>query len=417
MNISDESTKLMRFFSKNFDKEITNKSSTSQKKTDSILSTLYEKLRLSDKEVDSLNSSNKVKKYIKNDKLPNSDLLHSSFVVDECREFMDKKTKYIQINTKIFDKKITIYYTLFEKKINIKKYEKSIKNILILLHFLLLHSKEHKTGSLVIYLYLTPIKKTLPKTSISILDQNSVNTAVTTSCNKNGSILLYRKEEWFKVLIHELFHLLCLDFSGLEYNKLKKSISNIFQIKSEYNIAETYSEWWATIINCLFSSYNILDDVCDKNAFLLYGEFFIEFERIFSLFQVIKILDFMGLDYKELISKNNEDIQLRHTLYREKTNVFCYYILKTILLYNYDDFLIFCLQNNSSLLKFKKTPQNFDLLYDFIKKKYNNVHLIKSLTKNHIFSLFYKLKMGARFPYKDVIINSTRMTIVEITTL
>jgi hypothetical protein len=414
MNISNESTDLMRFFSKNFDKKITNKSLTSQRKTDSILSTLYEKLRLSNKDFDLLNSSNKVNKYIKNGKLPNSDLLHSTFVIDECKEFMGKKTKYIQINTKIYNKKITIYFTLFEKKINIEKYENSIKNILILLHFLLSYSKEHKTGSLVIYLYLTPIKKTLPKTAISILDQNSVNTAVTTACNKHGSILLYRKEEWFKVLIHELYHLLCLDFSGLEYNGLKKSISNLFQIKSEYNIAETYSEWWATIINCLFSSYNILDDVCDKKAFLLYSEFFIEFERIFSLFQVIKILDFMGLNYKELISKNIEDIQLRHTLYREKTNVFCYYILKTILLYNYDDFLIFCSQNNSSLLKFKKTPQNFNLLHDFIKKKYNNIHLIKSLTKNHIFSLFRRLKTGNRFPYKDKIINTTRMTIVEL---
>ena len=34
----------------------------------------------------------------------------------------------------------------------------------------------------------------------------------------NGKILIYRKEEWKKVLIHELFHSLCLDFSGIRFS-------------------------------------------------------------------------------------------------------------------------------------------------------------------------------------------------------
>ena len=61
----------------------------------------------------------------------------------------------------------------------------------------------------------------------------------------------------------------------------------------------------------------------------------------------------MGLNYNELISKNSENKILKSTLYREKTNVFVYYILKMILLYDYDHFLSWCQDNNSLLLKLK----------------------------------------------------------------
>ena len=414
MNITKDSTDLMRFFFKDFDKEISNKSSRSQKKTDAILLKLHNDIKKSSEQINSLMINNSINKFIKKGKLPNSDLLQSTYVDEQCRKYIDKNVNYLQVNAKIFDKNITIYFTLFEKSINIDKYSDSIKNILILLRFLLSFSTTHKKGSLVLYLFLTPIKKTLPKTSISILNQSNVNTAVTTSCNPHGSVLIYRKEEWFKVLIHELHHVLCLDFSGMEYNNLKQSMSNLFKIKSEYNVAETYSEFWATIINCLFCSYNLLDDNCDTTTFLLYSEFFIEFERIFSIFQTIKILDFMGLNYKEMISNDTDDIQLKYTLYREKTNVFCYYILKTILLYNYDEFILFCEKNNNLLIKFRKSPQNFKNLLSFVNKYYRDTNLIKSLTKKHIYKMFYNMKTGIKFPYKDSIINTMRMTITEI---
>ncbi len=414
MNITKESSELMRFFFKDFEKQVSNKNPTTQKKTDSILTSLYEKLRIANKYVENLNLSNQIKTYIKKGKLPNSDLLSSNFVSDKCKKHTLKKdVNYLKINSLIYDKKITIYFTLFENNISINHYKKHIKNILILLYLLLSYSADHKSGSIVLYLYLTPEKKILPNTSISILNQENVNTAVTTACNKHGSVLVYRKEEWFKVLIHELHHLLCLDFSGLEYKSLKKSLLEIFKIKSDYNVAESYSEFWATIINCLFCSFNTLDDNCDKSTFLLHCEFFIEFERIFSLFQTIKVLDFMGMNYKELISNNTEDIQLRYTLYREKTNVFCYYILKNILLFNYDEFLSFCHNNNTLLMKFKKTPLNFKAFFNFILKRYKSTELIKSLTKKSIYSMFYKIKNGIKFPYKEKIINTMRMTISE----
>ena len=46
----------------------------------------------------------------------------------------------------------------------------------------------------------------LPENKTDILDQVNCNTAVTYACAVNGECLIYRKEEWFKVFIHETFH-------------------------------------------------------------------------------------------------------------------------------------------------------------------------------------------------------------------
>ena len=62
---------------------------------------------------------------------------------------------------------------------------------------------------------------------MKVLDQDNCNTAVTYACAIKGECLIYRKEEWFKVLIHETMHALCLDFSGFTYTNLKTNIENI----------------------------------------------------------------------------------------------------------------------------------------------------------------------------------------------
>ena len=56
-------------------------------------------------------------------------------------------------------------------------------------------------------------------------------------------------------------------------------------------------------------------------------------------------------------------------LYKEKTNVFPYYILKMILLYNTNDFILWCKKNNTyNILNFDKTPKTFNSLFLFPKK-------------------------------------------------
>ena len=162
----------------------------------------------------------------------------------------------------------------------------------------------NKVKKITINLYLTNIKKTLPKNQIKTLNEENCNSALTYAC-AGEEVLVFREEEWKKVLIHELFHSLCLDFSGISYLLLKDKIKDLLKVKSDYEISEAYAEYWATILNSCFVSFDILDDKEDYEQFALYSEFCIQFERIFSMFQLVKVLDYMGLRYKDLMALMN----------------------------------------------------------------------------------------------------------------
>ena len=114
-----------------------------------------------------------------------------------------------------------------------------------------------------IYLYFTHLKKYLP-TSGYYIDQSHANTAFTTSCKTITEINIFRHEEWFKVLIHESFHCMGLDFSEYEQTKIDKHVLSIFPVNSDVRLFETYCEMWAEIINTLiisFVSYKNFDDI------------------------------------------------------------------------------------------------------------------------------------------------------------
>jgi hypothetical protein len=415
MVFKKEAKNLMRFFFDRFDIYSKKKNASEQKKTDDILCNLYEDIKVSDKYVDVLLSNNKVNTVSGNIKnLPESTLMSSNFVPNCIVETIKRARMYIQTTCKMFDKKIKIYIIPFDDKTNIDDYALYIKNILVIIRILLGYANK-TNGSLTLYMYLTKDKKLMPSNPLTILGSNNCNTAVTTACDNNGEILIYREEECLKVLIHEIFHNFCLDMNGFDYGILRKNIAGLFKIKSDMEISETYSEFWATIINSLLSAYYMLDDPCDRDSFLLYSEFCLEFEKSFSIFQTIKILDFMGLSYNELVSNTEDNKSIKGVLYREKTNVFTYYILKVILLCNYDLFLDWCKENNTMLLKFRKTPQTLNSFYKFIENKHKDKELIGYLNKKKgVLNLYNSLKSGSNFPYKDKIRKTMRMTIIEL---
>ena len=166
-----------------------------------------------------------------------------------------------------------------------------------------------------IYLYLTDEDKRMPKNPIMVLGPNNCNSAVTYACSSEGKILVYRKEEWKKVLLHELFHSLCLDFAISKYDILKENTKKIFNVDSDFEISESYSEYWATVINCCFLSFKLLDDKNNEEDFLLFFDFCIQLERIFSLFQMNKVLSYMGLTYETLFKNDSASISYRKLLY------------------------------------------------------------------------------------------------------
>jgi hypothetical protein len=210
----------------------------------------------------------------------------------------------------------------------------------------------------------------LPDTNVEIIDEDNVNTGFTKTCQSNGEIVVYRLEEWFKVLLHESMHNFGLDFSDMDNTACHNKILALFPIKSDVNLYEAYTEFWARIMNIVFCSYSNASDKTDINEMLTNSEFFVNFERIFAFYQMSKVLDFMDIEYRHLIEKTAYSESLRKTFYKENTNVLSYYILALVLLNNYQDFFIWCKMNNASMLQFKKTAETQSRFCDFIASKY-----------------------------------------------
>ena len=121
----------------------------------------------------------------------------------------------------------------------------------------------------------------------------------------------------------------------------------------------------------------------------------------------------MGLNYSSLYKTDSTSVRYRKLLYKEDTNVLCYYVLKTILLFFNDDFLKWCLHNNSLVIKFDKTQQNFTNLYKFIEDKYNKRTFLNAISS---MTLFYSKKVGPyhkRTKKSDYLLTTSKMTICE----
>ena len=187
---------------------------------------------------------------------------------------------------------------------NTTYYDTMVHQMLMWLRIAFLYSPQYCGKNIKVYLYYTPFKKNIPLSLMDVLGTEHCNSAVTTSCTLDGVIVIYRKEEWFKVFVHESFHTLGLDFSTFSCRALNAKLSHLFPINSKMNAFEAYSEFWATIINCLFCAYNLLDNKVNEDDFLLYADFCIQFERIFALFQMVKILNFIGITYQHLFERN-----------------------------------------------------------------------------------------------------------------
>jgi hypothetical protein len=232
-------------------------------------------------------------------------------------------------------------------------------------------------------------RKQIPLLNENNITSNHINTGYTYTCILDSEIIIYRTEEWFKVLIHESMHNFGFDFSGMDINNIKTidlNIKNIFNIRYNYELLsfESYAEFWAIIIHTLFYTYYTIKNNDDSNYFLQEYHKNINIERIHGYIQVVKILRYYGINYNQFIINNNKlflnDINL--------PPIISYFLLKQILLYDYNNFIIFCLKNNiknkqniHNAIIFNKTKNNLMLFYYYIKDNYLNKQLLKEIQK------------------------------------
>ena len=313
---------------------------------------------------------------------------NSSSFPEVIRKQIELNSEYeLMFKFKILNRNIKIYF-IIESEINNSIRKQIFEYIDLILMWLFIvneYSTLNCSKELTIFIYLTQLGKQLPRSNLDILNPIHVNTAFTTSCPYNSEIVIFRSEEWFKVFIHETFHNFGLDFSTMNTSFCNKEILDIFRVESEVNLYEAYAEFWAQIINVCFCSFLFLIDKANINEYLTNIEMFINLEIQFGLFQLVKVLNFMGLKYKDLYSNDPFSSQQRNNLYKEKTNVLAYFVIKSVLMNNFQGFLDWCHNNNLSLLNFKKTDKNIKKFCKFIKDNYKSKIMCKNIKNAELF--------------------------------
>jgi len=302
----------------------------------------------------------------------------------KVRTHIDEHSNYeLSYTFSLFHREIKIQFILeyLNPEIKMDLYNEYIDRMLTWLYIVNEYSSQQCSKSLTIYVYLTSLTKRLPTSNIEVLNELHVNTAFTYTCPVESEIVIFRREEWFKVFIHETMHNFALDFSDMNQESCNKVIRDLFPVKSDINLFEGYTEFWAEIMNAAFCSFYLQGSHhTEVDDFLETCHFFINYERTYGVFQMVKALHFMELSYKDLYSKHPTSKLLRETMYKEKSNILSYYVIRVLLLYHYQGFLDWCDTNNLSLIQFKKTNGNLSLFCDFIKKVYRNKSFLKSIS-------------------------------------
>jgi hypothetical protein len=259
-----------------------------------------------------------------------------------------------------------------------------VKCVFTWLHLASNYACSKCSRSLNINLYLTDHTKTLPRFG-SVIGRSNVNTAYTTPCAESTDICIFREEEWFKVFIHESFHCLGLDFSGMQNTNADALIGAIFKVNADIRLFETYCETWAEIIYSMFLTF--FSTKIKDNYGIMAGKLdrILETEARFSLFQCVKVLDFNNMKYSDLFMES------KRRLYREDTHVLSYYIIKSLLLFNKNEFIDWCSQNNKVLLDFNKTSHNVDKFCDLIRSLSTNKDFMLSAQRMEPWFIYNKL--------------------------
>ena len=182
-----------------------------------------------------------------------------------------------------------------------------------------------------VFMFLLDVPKRLPYASSLALGAEQVNTAFTTACSRGSAeIHLFRREEWFKVLIHESVHCFGLDFASAPASAMRAGdvqLRRAFLLHAsqprELTFEEAYTETVAVLILCMFVACSQA-----RHHSSCWSEWrkMVAREQQWSVVQAVKVLRYAGVHY-------GGDMHA----YRERTPVFAYYVLKSVLLCFYQD--------------------------------------------------------------------------------
>lgn len=271
-------------------------------------------------------------------------LLQGKFINENIREeIRDTSVRKYQIQLKILDKPVTInLYVERNKKMKsiYSQFYFAIKMIYLIVSLNKSLCKSSLTVNLFDYSGIHS-KKLLPETKNTTLGPYHVNSGYTYSCIENNILVVFRREECFKVLIHELLHSQGFDSFFIQNYKLEDKLQSIFNLDCKLHVNEAYVEFLTIVLYSGLNSFLLMKERSQTKYIDFEENFKIIFtlERNYNILNSIKILEHMNLDYSMLYSKDKNIVSLKKMLYKEDTNVFCYYILKNLFLFSNNNIL------------------------------------------------------------------------------
>ena len=326
-------------------------------------------------------------------------------VTKEMQKELNDKSYNHQIYDFILPSGRQIYlYIITEKKDNRIDSSSLYNSIYVWLHFIDNISKNKCCQLLNIYIILDQNTRQIPNHRFIPLQSKNINSGFTFTCKENNDIFIYRKEEAFKVFIHESFHSFHLDFSNMDQKMANEKIKETFQGihgKQDLRIYEAYTEFWAEIINILLLNKKETSVNFHKiNECIFY-------ERLWSIFQCGKILHHYNLELKNLFIKDFHHSSSSSSSsssfgYETNTFPFSYFLLKAICFENINDFILFCHKENNDLINFTHTTKNittFCHLVTNIKETKTNLGLINGLDKINKWFSNGKIKSNQNYLY------------------
>lgn len=375
-------------------------------KNKEVIKLLYDLIHKANAEVKNININARYFSIRGVSDIPKPNSFNSKYLPEIIkRSINDDSTSYITYLYVLGKRQITINIVFSEENIELRlsKYTEYIRMMLLWLSVVTNFSSKSCSNRLTVYLYMTNYKKTLPASTVDTIGINNINSGYSDVCRRDSEIVIYRKEEWLKVFIHETFHNFGLEFSGMNIDGFKIKIKNIFPIESEFALYECWAESWALIMNTGLCAYNMLDELKKRQDFILYYEFLILNEKMFTCLQVVKILNHMNLRYEVLIDPRMKEQVSK--LYKEDTNIFAYFIVKLLLIFNDTKFINWCKTNNPHMIKFMNTEKNIVSLFHFIKNMYKNKQLISTVREAE---RFYRSTKSNKMK------NTLRMSLCEL---
>jgi hypothetical protein len=300
--------------------------------------------------------------YPNNDRYEIVNIFYNNFQsIDVIQELETNDLICIEINLEKIKLKI-YYYDIY----NIDKYIKNIINIIYIIDNIAI-KYDISINNYELFIFLGKNKKYLFNKKKIITPMN-INSGATLM---SSYVCLWRKEEYEKVLIHELLHYIGIDYHLFQNHELNNTIKEIFNIDGINNMNESYNEFVAAIINMCYKSckYNI-----DIN-------FIYDIEIKFLIFQTNKIIRFFnGTNANDLYN-----IQISQT-----SSALSYIIFKTILFLNIVEILNLIEYTKIKLNTYDKIKLYQNLILKLIiEKKYldilnNNFNIISSTEKKFI---------------------------------